>query len=361
MMADLPRAERPGAGHRHGHAHGHSHGHGRIHSHDDGHSHEATGPAAGPSAEDVSARRRSDRRRLTLTLGLAASYMVAEVIGGWLSGSLALLADAGHMLSDVAALSLALFAIWMAQRPADARRTFGHTRAEILAALAQGVALVCVAVVVVIEAMERLREPRDVAAPLMLSVAAGGLVINVVCLFLLEGGRGHSMNVRGAWLHVLSDALGSAGAIFAGLAIWIWGWTWADPVASVLIAVLIVGSAWQLLRDAIDVLMEAAPAHLDVEEIRSALESEGGIENVHDLHVWTIGSGEISLSAHAVARDPVIPADLLERLHQTLRARFGIFHATLQIEPPGFGEPSQDGDPCDAACPPAAEAAGGSS
>jgi cobalt-zinc-cadmium efflux system protein len=319
--------------------------------HGAGHSHAASSdPAA--AAADRDERRRSNRRRLTLTLVLAATYMVAEVIGGWLSGSLALLADAGHMLSDVAALALALFALWVAQRPADARRTFGHTRAEILAALAQGAALVCVAVLVVIEAVERLASPTTVAAPLMLAVAAGGLVINLAGLLILEGGRGHSLNIRGAWLHVLSDALGSAGAIAAGAAIWIWGITWADPVASLVIAVLIVLSAWNLLRDAIDVLMETVPAHLDLEEIRAALSQVDGIEHVHDLHVWSIGSGEISLSAHAVSLREEPPAALLSRLHAVLLERFDIDHSTIQIEPPGYNETGahDDGVGCAAAC-----------
>ncbi|MGH0035134.1 MAG: cation diffusion facilitator family transporter [Myxococcota bacterium] len=327
--------------HRHG-AHGHAHG----------------APASDASRLDPSARRRSDRRRLALTLALAASYMLAELIGGWLSGSLALLADAGHMLSDVAALVLALFALWIAQRPADARRTFGHTRAEILAALAQGAGLVVVAVLVVIEAVDRLRSPSDVEAPLMLMVAAGGLVVNLVGLLVLEGGRGHSMNVRGAWLHVLSDALGSTGAIAAGLAIWLWGVTWADPAASLAIAVLIVVSAWNLLRDAIDVLMEAVPAHLDVEEIRTALRDVDGIEEVHDLHVWTIGSGEVSLSAHAVSTHEDGAAEVLGRLHDVLLERFGIDHSTIQIEPPGFDETGAHADGVD--CAPRARAASGS-
>lgn len=324
--------------------------------HGRGHSHGArsTGGAGGEPADRLAPdeRRRADRRRLTLTLALAASYMVAEVIGGWLSGSLALLADAGHMLSDVAALALALFALWVAQRPADTRRTFGHTRAEILAALAQGAALLLVAFLVVSEALERLAEPSEVAAPLMLAVATGGLVINVAGLFILEGGRGQSLNVRGAWLHVLSDALGSAGAIAAGAAIWLWDVAWADPVASLVIAVLIVLSAWHLLRDAIDVLMETAPAHLDVEEIRSALREVDGIEGVHDLHVWSIGSGEISLSAHAVSTSEEPAAALLTRLHDVLLERFGIDHTTIQIEPPGFNETGahDDDTACAAAC-----------
>jgi len=311
------------------------------------HDHATAGHAPGVAASD---RRQSDRRRLTFTLALASSYMLAEVVGGWLSGSLALLADAGHMLSDVAALSLALFALWVAQRPATERRTFGHTRAEILAALAQGAGLVVVAVLVVVEAAERLLSPLPVQAPLMLAIAAGGLVVNLAGLFVLQGGRGHSMNVRGAWLHVLSDAFGSAGAIAAGAAIWLFGWSWADPVASLLIAVLIVFSAWHLMRDAIDVLMETAPSHIDVEEIRQALSREPGVEEVHDLHVWSIGSGEISLSAHAVTRRGIPSVEILQRLHGVLLDRFGIGHSTIQIEPPGFTAPGTEGDGCAIAC-----------
>jgi cobalt-zinc-cadmium efflux system protein len=180
------------------------------------------------------------RRKLMLALGLAASYLLAEVIGGWWTGSLALLADAGHMASDVAALSLALFAIWVAQHPADDRWTYGRSRAEILAALAQGVALIAVAGLIAIEAFERIGAPQPVMGGGVLVIASGGLLVNLAALWILGDGHQHSLNVRGAWLHVLSDALGSVGAMVAGLLVWQFGWLWADPAASLAIATLVL-------------------------------------------------------------------------------------------------------------------------
>ena len=270
---------------------------------------------------------------MLVILGLSAAYVVAEVIGGLYSGSLALLADAGHTLSDVGALALSLVALWIARHPATTRRTFGHTRAEILAALAQGVALVVVSVFIVFEAIERLSDPGIVNAPIMIGVASGGLTVNAIGLWLLRRGQAENLNVRGAWLHIASDALGSLGVIVAGLCIAFFGWMWVDPLASIAISILILFAAWYLLREGVDVLMEAAPAHLDVNEIRAALLGQPGAEAVHDLHVWTIGSGEVSLSCHVVAGSDIDSGDLLARLQSLLVARFEIGHTTLQIEP----------------------------
>ena len=292
--------------------------------------------------------RRANRRRLTWALVLAATYLVAEVVGGLLTGSLALLADAGHMLSDVAALGFALFATWIASRPATAHRTYGHTRAEVLAALAQGAALVAVALVIVVEAIERLQAPTPVLGLGMLAIATGGLVVNLLGLWILNAGRSDSLNVRGAWLHVLSDALGSVGAIAAGAAIWAFGWHWADPAASIAICGLILFSAWHLLRESVDVLMETAPRDLDVGEIRSALGETPGVLEVHDLHVWAIGSGEVSFSTHVVAKPDADAAALLARIQQMLAGRFGLDHATIQIEPP---RESGEGCPTDCESP----------
>jgi len=303
--------------------------------------------------------RAQNRRRLAWVLALSFSYMLAEVAGGILTGSLALLADAGHMLSDVAALSLSLFAIWMAQRPATPRRTYGHSRAEILAALAQGVALVAVAIVIVIEAIERLEAPPAVNGPGMLAIASGGLVVNAIGLLLLNASRHSSLNLRGAWLHVASDALGSMGAISAGVAIWAFGWRWADPAASLAISALVLASAWHLLREAVDVLMETAPSHLDIDEIRASLRELPAVVEIHDLHVWTIGSGEVTLSSHVVTEDGADAPLLLRRIYERLAGEFGIDHTTIQIEPPGFvaGSEGEDGAGCVTACQPAAESA----
>ena len=271
-----------------------------------------------------------------MTLSLVLLYAGAEVVGGILSGSLALLADAGHMLSDAASLGLALFAMWIARRPRTPGHTYGFHRAEILAALVNGVTLIVIAVFIVREAWQRLQSPPEVAGPLLMAVAAGGLLVNGAGLALLHGGREHSLNLRGAWLHVLTDALGSLQAIAAGALIWAFQWHWADPVASVLIALLVIWSAWSLLRESVDVLLEATPPHLDVMEIRSALQSAAGVDDVHHLHVWTITSGFVALSAHVVpVRTP--PPNLLWQLQQLLADRFGIEHATLQIEPPTAG------------------------
>lgn len=277
--------------------------------------------------------------RIVIILLLSLVYMVAEVVGGLISGSLALLADAGHMLSDVGGLALSLVALWIARRPADARRTYGYTRAEILAALAQGVALLVVAVVIVIEGVERLVQPREVSGSVMIGIAVGGLVVNLFGLWLLRRDQAHSLNIRGAWLHIAGDALGSVGVILAGLAILFLGWAWVDPAASIAISVLILFAAWHLLREVVDVLMESAPSHLDVDEIRAALAADTEVREVHDLHVWTIGSGEVSLSSHVVPLPGCDPGDLLRRMQRVLAERFAIDHATLQIEPTGDGDP----------------------
>ena len=290
--------------------------------------------------------RSQGRSRLTWMLGLSAIYMVAEAVGGWWTGSLALLADAGHMASDVGSLALAAFALQMAQRPADSRHTFGNTRAEILAALAQGTALVAVAILIVIEAIERFGDPTPVLGLGMLAIATGGLAVNLLGLWLL-GGHGHeNLSVRGAWLHVLSDALGSVGAMAAGLAIWAFGWNWADPLASVIISVLVLFGAWHLLREALEILMETAPRHLDVEEIRNELRALADVLDVHDLHVWTIGNREISLSSHLVCPPGGNPNELLREVQSLLDNRFSIRHSTVQIE---VREDGSDPD-CDGAC-----------
>lgn len=295
--------------------------------------------------------RAASRRRLTIALVLAAGYMAAEIVGGLWTGSLALLADAGHMFSDSAALTLALFASIVASRPGGRRWTYGLARAEILAALAQGAGLVAVAILIVIEAVERLGAPGHVMGLGMMWIATGGLLVNLLGLWILGGGRHESLNVRGAWLHVLSDALGSVAAIGAGLAIWRFGWMWADAAASIAISGLVLVSAWHLLRDAVDVLMEAAPRDVDLVGIGEALAALPGALEVHDLHVWTIGSGEASLSCHLVVSGGRERPELLSEACALLASRFGIGHATLQLEPEGFSG-ATPGEPCAGACSP---------
>jgi cobalt-zinc-cadmium efflux system protein len=290
----------------------------------------------GPSGAPPQNRKQG---RLAIVLGLAASYMLAEVVGGYLTGSLALLADAGHMLIDVIALSLGLFAVRLAQRSATPQRTYGYHRTEILVALAQGALLVGVALALFVEAVQRLGSEHAILAGPMLAIACGGLAVNLTGLALLAGGREHDMNLRGAWLHVLSDALGSAGAISAALLVLAFGWTWADPLASIAIAVLIVRSSWSLLREAVSVLMEWAPEHVDVEAIHRQLAGVPTVIAVHDLHVWTIASGMVALSGHVVVNEERERGKLLQELSDLLHQRFGIDHATLQIETEDFREP----------------------
>ncbi len=279
--------------------------------------------------------RAKNRARLAWTLVLTLTYMVAEIVGGYISGSLALLADAGHMFSDAAALGLSLFAAWISARPPTATHSYGYYRAEILAALVNGATLVAIAILIVIEAIHRLNAPQPVEGLLMLSVAAGGLVINIIGLAILNSGKGENLNMHGAWLHLLTDALGSVAALLAGGMIWFAGWYWVDPVASVLIALLVTYSSWNLLKQAIAILMESTPSHLDVDLVRSAMAETPGACDIHDLHIWTITSGMVSLSAHVVLAGGHDPSTALETLSKTLHDRFGIDHVTIQIEPEG--------------------------
>ena len=270
-------------------------------------------------------------RKLAWVLALTCTYMLAEIVGARISNSLALFADAGHMFADAAALALALFASWAARRPAGRASTFGYHRAEILAALINGAALLAIALFIFLEAIERIRQPPDVRGPILLVVACGGLAMNLLGLRLLSGER-DSLNLRGAWLHVLSDALGSIGAIVSGVLI-VWrGWVWADPLASIVIAIFIVYAAWSLLRETVAVLMESAPGHIDVDEVRDAINNVADVVEVHDLHVWTITSGMESLSAHVVTSARARSDAVLTEVRALLAHRFGIHHVTIQVE-----------------------------
>jgi cobalt-zinc-cadmium efflux system protein len=264
---------------------------------------------------------------------LLCGYLVAEVVGGLMAGSLALLADAGHMFSDVAALGLSLFALWMAERPPTPQRTYGYYRTEILAALANGAALLAVSIVIILEAARRFRQPPEVQGGVMLAIALGGLLVNLAGLRFLGAHRGESLNIRGAWLHVLTDALGNLGTIVAGGLIWGLGWNLADPLTSILIAVLVIYSAWQLVAESVSVLMENAPLGVDVDQVRDRMSQSPGVRSVHDLHVWAITSGLNALSAHVVIEDGRGHAELLTEMRQVLHERFRIDHITIQIEP----------------------------
>jgi cobalt-zinc-cadmium efflux system protein len=285
--------------------------------------------------EDHASGARASNLRLAWVLALTVGYTLAEIVGGFLANSLALLADAGHMLTDVLALSLALFAAWISRRPADPERTYGYQRAEILAALVNGVALVVICIFIFWESIGRLRAPQAVDVGLMSWIAAGGLVVNLAGAFLLRGGRG-GLNERAAFLHIVGDLLGSVGALTAAAAIAIFGWTGADAVAGLVIGGIIIWSATRLALASLHVLMEGAPSHIDIEAVQSCLLGIEGVSGVHDLHVWSLAGGSPLLTAHVVV-DHSIPAyRVLRAASAALERRFGIIHATIQIEPPDY-------------------------
>lgn len=271
------------------------------------------------------------RRRLTLALSITAGVMVVELVGGWLAGSLALLADAGHMLADAAALAVALFAAHIAQRPATAQRSFGFMRIEILAALLNGAVLIAIALAIGVEAWRRLRAPPAVNGELLLGVAGVGFLANVAAVAILHRGHDHSLNQRGAYLHVVGDLLGSVGALAAGAIVLTTGWTPADPLVSLLIGALILGSAWRLVKESTDVLLEATPAHIALADVHDRILSVPGVDSVHDLHLWTVTSGVVAMSGHLVVRNPTDNQPVLEEIQGRMRA-LGINHVTVQME-----------------------------
>jgi cobalt-zinc-cadmium efflux system protein len=291
-----------------------------------GHDHSAHGVTAGGA----------HRRRLTVVLGLTLVVLVAEVAGAVLSGSLALLADAGHMATDAAGIALALGAVTLAQRPARGRRTFGWQRIEILAAVANGLLLLGVAGYVLVEAVLRIGEPTEISSELMLVVAGAGLVVNLVSLALLHRGRTDSLNVKGAYLEVLGDTFGSVAVLVAGVVILTTGWAFADTLASLAIGFLVVPRAWHLLREALDVLLEAAPRGVDLDDVRAHILGVDGVLGVHDLHAWTITSGLPVLSAHVVVSTEVLSAigheKMLHELQECLGGHFDVEHCTFQLE-----------------------------
>ena len=298
-----------GAGHVHGHGHGPAHGHGHAH-------HGVAGT----------------RRRLAGVLVLTAAVMVAELVGGLLTGSLALLADAGHMLSDVASLGLALGAIWLATRPATPERSFGFRRAEILAALTNGVALVAIAIWIFIEGAARLGDPPDVPGGPLLAVALVGLVVNLGAVALLRGGRRASLNVSAAFRHVVADLLGSAGVLVAAVVILLTGWRHADPIVAMVIGVLVLASSWTILRDSVRILLEAAPRGLDVDDVGRRMARSPGVVEVHDLHVWQITEGFPALAAHVLVGPEEDCHARRREIELMLGDVYGIAHTTLQVD-----------------------------
>jgi cobalt-zinc-cadmium efflux system protein len=278
--------------------------------------------------------RGANRRRLAIVLVLTLVYMLAEAIGGWLTNSLALFSDAGHMLTDVAALTLAMLALWFSSRPVTDSKTYGYYRMEILAALANGAALLAISLFIFYQAYQRIQNPPAVAGFEVLLIAAGGLVVNGISAWVLHSVSEENLNMRGAFLHVISDALGSVGAIIAGVLIWQWGWTISDPIISVLMCLLIVYSSWRLIRESVNILLEGTPSHINIRSVVEAMERVNGVMDVHDLHVWTISSGKEALSAHVTIDPGASHKNTLEALQAQLRSGFNIGHMTIQLETP---------------------------
>jgi cobalt-zinc-cadmium efflux system protein len=270
---------------------------------------------------------------LTLVLAITAVFCLVEAIGGWWANSLALLSDASHMLSDVAALGIALIASWLATRPPTETKTFGYHRLEIVAAFVNGLAMWLVVGFLWREAALRLWETPEVHAQGMVAVASLGLGVNVLVLALLRRGSRENLNIRAAFVHVLGDALGSVGALLAGLGVWIWGWHWADAAVSVGIGGLILYSSWGVVRESLDILMMGTPRELSLSAVDALLREYPGVLEVHDLHVWTMTSGMYELTAHLVVRDGIDHRALLEQVQTALRDRFGITHITVQLDP----------------------------
>ena len=284
------------------------------------------------TADQLSGVRTASRRALVVALALASTVLVAEVVGGIFTNSLALLADAGHMASDVLAVSVALFAIWMANRPASAERTFGYQRVEVLAAAANGVALLLVAAFVFWQAAQRFGDPPEVKSAPLLGIAVVGLLANVAGAFVLYPQQRGSLNVRGAFYHVLGDLAGSVGLIVAGIIMLTTGWFLADPLVGVLIGILIVYGGLRLLRESLAVLLEVVPAHIDPREVAAALTATPGVGGLHDFHIWTVTSGLVALSCHCELTGERDADPLLAQLCDMLHERFAIHHVTIQPE-----------------------------
>jgi len=302
--------------------HNHHHGEPPTHTHE---------------LHDPSARLEKNKKLLLLILALTFTFFVVELIGGVWTNSLALLSDASHMLSDIAALCMGLFATWISSRPSHYKKTFGYYRAEILAAFINGAALVVIAIIIVREAFERIQSPEPVKSIPMLIIAVLGLMINLFGVYILSKGERQNINIRGVFIHILGDALGSVGAIVAGMVIWLRGWYWFDPLVSFFIASIIIYSAWRLLWDTVHILMQGAPRHINTEEIKESMLRVEGVKGLCDLHIWTLTSHVDMLSAHVVINDINQSMVILKELQQTLQEGYGLEHITIQIEDESVG------------------------
>lgn len=271
---------------------------------------------------------------LKITLFLVLVIMVAEILGGIFSNSLALLSDAGHMLTDALALGLSLLAMNLARRPATATKTFGYLRAEIMAALANGVVLILISVVIFYEAYQRFQATAIIKGPLMLIVAGIGLVANIIGLFLLRRGSRKSINVKAAFWHIIGDTMSSVGVIAAGIIIQLTGWTLADPILAIVIGVVILWGAVRIVKESLDILLESVPPHVEMKRVTAAIKRVSGVEDIHEIHIWTITSGVYALSAHLKITDRMVSqsSDIMTLVNRILASEFNITHTTLQLE-----------------------------
>ncbi|MFF2885427.1 cation diffusion facilitator family transporter [Paenibacillus sp. NPDC057967] len=304
----------------HSQKHAHSHNHSHSHSHSHGHGHHHHGP--------------NNKAGLLIALIITSTIMVLEFVGGLVTNSLALLSDSGHMLSDAGALALSLIAMWFAAKPASPNKTYGFYRFEILAALLNGVTLFVIAGFIVAEAIERFQDPPTVASGSMMIIASIGLLANLASAWTLmrKGDIHGNLNVRSAYLHVLGDALGSVGAIIAGLLMMLFNWYIADPIISVIVALLILKSAWGIIKSTVHILMEGTPITIDAERVKEVLLGISGVKDVHDLHIWTITSGLDSLSCHVLIEDSASSQLVLQEAVRRIEQEFQIQHTTIQVE-----------------------------
>lgn len=279
----------------------------------------------------------SNSKNLLIVLCITTFYMIAEFLGGYFTNSLALTADAGHMLGDVGALALSFFAIWLASQKAPIEKTYGYYRAEIFAAFINGVALIFIAFAIIYEAYYRITMAQRIDAITMTIIATGGLFVNIVGAWILHKGSKENLNVKGAFWHVIGDLLGSIGAIIAGVLVYGWQLYLADPIVSIIIALLVLYSSINITNSAVHILMEAAPKHINIQEVKDSISEIEGVNNVHDLHVWSINSGSISLSVHVVAEINNYER-ILCTINTMLKEKFNIEHSTIQIEPKDFHE-----------------------
>ncbi len=296
--------------------HDHSHDHSHAHSHS-GHHH--------------SHLRDQGSKAIVRAIIITFIFMLVELVGGWFSNSLALISDAAHMLTDIGAMLLSLFALWIARRPITLTMSWGYHRAEILGALLSGLLIWMISGVLIYEAVVRMQSPPEVKGPVVFVVACVGLAANIFSMMLLSSTKNHNLNIRAAYLHLLSDSLGSVGAIVAGVVLWMTNWHPIDPIITIVFAALMLFSSWSLVKEAVEVLMESTPGHLNPEQIRADLHTIPGVREVHDLHIWTVSSGRMALSVHIIC-DTV--DTILSTANTLLQEKYGIIHTTIQIEHP---------------------------